>query len=397
MKYFTLATLGLALAIVVSLSIARRSTHPEAIVRGRPVADWILALDSPAAAEREKAGQEIAQWAPDLAPSLVLLLRTPDPVLAKPMKAASWRLPGRVRAAFFQILDPYEARRVRAAAAHALRLMGTNSHAALDALSAAIHDDPAVAWHAALALANLGKSGIEVLSQAVSTTEPTQTRFACYALGTQRQKASNAIPALSAALRTRSLDVAEKAASALSSIGTLAVPSLVDCLADTDPERRALAAKALGSMGLAARESLPILIDRARKDQPVVRAAAVDAVARIGLRSPLTTDTLAAALGDPDRAVRLTVVDALTRSPRVSKTVEIALLNALNDESPEIRGRSATLLTSIGTTPESIIPVLRARVLDENEYVRTRARQALDHFQKKTHTAPAEITPLGTP
>jgi HEAT repeat protein len=357
--------------------MARRSAPSGLVVEGRTAAEWTLDLNSPSADKRDESQRIIAHLNTNAIPDLVHLLRTPHPVLAKPVKFIGWRLPARTRNTLFRWIDPDAGRGKRIAAAYALKLMGTSAQPALSSLREALRDEPAVAWHAAQALSNFGQPGVNALARAIFDLEPAQAALACYALGMCHEGASNAIPVLAFALQSGHPMVAEKAAGALGAMRRLGVPPLIESLANRDPDRRAFAAKALGSMGLVAREALGAMTELLKDAHPAVRVAAVDGLIRIGPRSPLTAKGLAGALNDPDRVVRLKVLEALRQSPDLLASVQDSVVKALADESPEVRGRSATLLGHLKNASPDVLGAMKVALEDPNDFVRTKVQEAL--------------------
>jgi len=195
--------------------------RPECSFAHRPVRLWALELNDPSASVRAKATESVRSFGPDAIPDLVGLLRTPDPVLARPVKALARRAPTTVSSALLSLNNPYQAGAKRAAAALALRIMGTNAQRAVPDLRRALNDDQTVSWHAALALAELGPEGLRALRQALPTAGLPQASFISYALSTQGPNASNsnAVGSLSSVPQNGPGELAEKADNALSRIG----------------------------------------------------------------------------------------------------------------------------------------------------------------------------------
>lgn len=279
----------------------------DAVFDGKPVSQWVLQLNSPAARDREEAEQTIRRFNSDAVPAVVRLLRTRDPFLAKPLRLAGAKIPTRMRNALVRKIDPYRAPLVRASAAQALRLMGAKAASARDPLRNALGDGSTCSWHAALALAGLGAPGRDSLTQSLEHSgelNETVTGYVCYALGTQGEAASNSIPALTRVLRHAKLELAEKAARALASMNSAAVPALLEASADKSPQVRVLAIGALAQIGPLARAAFPTLLTPAREGEGEVRKAALDALARIQPSSPQVLGALTNALQDIDESVR---------------------------------------------------------------------------------------------
>jgi HEAT repeat protein len=89
------------------------------------------------------------------------------------------------------------------------------------------------------------------------------------------------IARLIASLRDPDPDVRANLAQALAKIGPTAVESLSDALADALPERRAGAATALGLMGTSAKGALPKLLELLDDKENEVRRQASQAIVRV--------------------------------------------------------------------------------------------------------------------
>jgi HEAT repeat protein len=282
MKRVLLGVFGLAMVIGGAMLAARSTAAPEQIYDGKPTSAWALALNL--ANTRLQAEQVLRKADSNAVPDLVRMLQTPDPLLARPVKALGRHLPTKAGQGVFRVMDPFAAAAKRTAAAEALRMIGPHAEAALPALQKALLDNDAVSWHAAQALAEFGPTGLVALTNALPKAAPSQAGFICYALGTQGPAASNAIPLLVAELRSGRAQPAESAARALSAMGRAAVPELGDCLSDSNLQVRIFAAEALGRIGRPARQSAPKLVEMAERDEAPARAAATNALAQIGPR-----------------------------------------------------------------------------------------------------------------
>ena len=82
-------------------------------------------------------------------------------------------------------------------------------------------------------------------------------------------------------LKDSDADVRANLAQALAKIGPTAVESLTDALADALPERRAGAATALGLLGTSAKSALPKLLELLDDQETEVRRQASQAIIRM--------------------------------------------------------------------------------------------------------------------
>lgn len=284
MKTFLFAMLAVALAATLALLIARQSQEPELLFDGKLVSSWALQLNSPSAASRDEAEKEVRNFDTDAVPALVRMLRTPDPILAKPLRVTQPVLPRRLAHALARSVDPFQAPLKRASAAQALRLMGPKAGGALKDLAHALRGGGTASWHASLALSGLGSPGIDELSRSLAPSaglSDSSLGFVCYALGTQGATASNAIPGLATLLQSGRPPVAEKAAAALATMGKWPVPQLLGALSNSDVHIKLLAIDTLAQIGPPAQDSASALNDLASNGPALVRNPAAEALVRI--------------------------------------------------------------------------------------------------------------------
>ncbi len=145
-----------------------------------------------------------------------------------------------------------------------------------------------------------------------------------------------------------------------------AVDDLISRLNDRDDRLRMTAAEALGALG-DARALQPIVRATLRDPAPQVRAHAAGAVARI--EGERAVDVLVAALADPDYATRLRALEAF-ETMRIEDTSPLEA--ALRDPNAEVRRRAALALERVGYL-ERVIRLLE----DPDRAVRSRAYAAL--------------------
>jgi HEAT repeats len=309
-----LAGLAVLLALGVAGLVVRRPAVPQPTYEGKTVSNWAFALNY--AGTQRQAEKAILTLGSNAVPSLVQLLRAPDPILAKPIQALGRCFPSRFSRGLYRLTDPFAAAAGRAAAARSLRVLGPRARAALPALTDALFDDPIVSWNAALTLAQFGEAGLTALTRALPRSPPANAGGICYALGTQGPSASNAVPTLAAIMETAPPPVAESAGKALGAIGRVAVPRLRETLEHGNTPARVLAVNALAIAGPPARTALPKLMRMAAEDEPPVRAAVVAALPRIRPTGTGLSGVLSNALRDPDRQVRSKAAQAPQNLPQ---------------------------------------------------------------------------------
>ena len=309
------------------------------IYYGKPVVEWALDLNSPSLKVRQEATTNIATFDADALPTPPSCsLADPDPVFAHMVRLVGWHAPQKVTRSLFRMANPYDAPMKRAAAAQALRLMGTRAAPALPALTRALEDDKTVSWHAALALSQFGEDGVKALTGKLDAASPAQAGFICYALSTMGRTASNAAPALVRQLGAKDSNVVERAGTALGAIGPAAIPALQHVLTTPGSDAHLVAIHALSQMGPVARQAIPELLLCVRSAMQG-NERRPQKLGQIQPTSPTVVAALTTALGDNAGPVRLQALEGLSRSPATARQAEAAIQQALNDESYDPRAR----------------------------------------------------------
>lgn len=174
------------------------------------------------------------------------------------------------------------------AAAH-LRNMGQRGVKAVPILTDLLQDKNGnVRSHAAQALANMGNEGVEVLLKACKAKDASEEirniTMQSLMYGPHRQKV---LPLIFDILENDKGPGRLQALYAIQNMGRLKtappklVPTLMECLKDTNPQIRWMAAMNLGNLGASAADALPVLRSLAKDTHPTVRAQAANAVTRI--------------------------------------------------------------------------------------------------------------------
>jgi len=104
------------------------------------------------------------------------------------------------------------------------------------------------------------------------------------------------------------------------------VPKLRVSLKDSDPAKRAAAARLLGEIGAPAKEAVPDLTDALKDAEPAVRQNAAKALGDLGASSTAAVGPLIMLLGDHDWQIRRAAAYALGRigSPEAEKPLKAA-------------------------------------------------------------------------
>ncbi|MEA5573332.1 HEAT repeat domain-containing protein, partial [Calothrix sp. UHCC 0171] len=157
---------------------------------------------------------------------------------------------------------------------------------------------------------------------------------------------------------------------ALVSIGSSAIPTLVENLKNPDCQIRWRAAWVLGDMGAEAATAVGALTESLQDGDMQVRMYAVLALGEIGIPAKSAVPALMAALQDKEQYVRIYAASALRRIGSEAKVAVPSLINALKDSNPRVRKNAALALGAMGTEASSAIQVLIPLLNDSEYYVR---------------------------
>ena len=240
-----------------------------------------------------------------------------------------------------------------------------------------------------------------------------------------------AVPALKSLLRDPDSTLGDLAAACLAKIGAPAFPSVVETLADPDPELRRRAARALTLSLVRVPEARPGLLRAAQDPSPELRQEAISALGNEFLwkGSALPLEALGAALADPDpevvrRAIRslrdlgpraAPVAGDLARVLQASDpalrlaaakalgsvatrqgaplTAALELLGkALSDDSPDVRAAAASVFGALADGAYPQLPALVAALDDPDPQVRHQVQWALKRVVSASRAA--GLTPV---
>jgi HEAT repeat protein len=140
------------------------------------------------------------------------------------------------------------------------------------------------------------------------------------------------------------------AAWALATIGTNALPVLIDALTNGNERARLEVAGAIGWLREAATAAVPALVQCMRDDNPGVRGNAIGALQAIPRQPEIAVPALIAALGDSEASVRDNAATVLQRYGQVEGRTTIPMLvqAAREDQNPvAIRFRSAEIVRAV--------------------------------------------------
>ncbi|BAZ12693.1 HEAT repeat-containing PBS lyase [Calothrix sp. NIES-4071] len=164
---------------------------------------------------------------------------------------------------------------------------------------------------------------------------------------------------------------------ALVSIGSGAVPTLIETLNNSDCNIRWRAAWVLGDMGAEAASGVPALTKALQDQDAQVRMYAVLALGAIGIQAKPAVPALMVALQDKELYVRIYAASALRRIGADAKVAVPSLINALKDNNPRVRKNAALALGAMGTEATSAVKDMIGLLNDSEYYVRYGAAKGL--------------------
>lgn len=180
---------------------------------------------------------------------------------------------------------------------------------------------------------------------------------------------------------------------ALAEIGDMnAVKFIIYALEDDSTPVKIAAANTLGKLG--AEEAITPLLTVTQDTNDEVRKAAVMALGEIGAKFPISVEALIPMLADPDDNVREVVRD-LIEGLNPSATIGF-LLTALQDTNSTIRGAVVEILGDLADE-RARASLQKAYEDDSSEWVRSRARWALDQLPMPEFPPPAKSRPAPPP
>jgi HEAT repeat protein len=175
---------------------------------------------------------------------------------------------------------------VRAAAARSLGLLGVTE--AVPLLIERLHDVPAVRANASSALAMFGDEAIPALAEALQDEDADVRAAAAEALGAS--KSADAVTPLIDALSDEAESVRLPVARGLARLGDLAVPILVERLADEETGMQIALSAILGQIGN--QDAVPALYPLLGHENETVRLTAAAALQNLWIESRETSEPL---------------------------------------------------------------------------------------------------------
>jgi len=288
------------------------------------------------------------------------------------------------------------------AAARCLEEIGPKAKQALVPLIAAMKEKgppPQLEWLQALAALRPG----DRLNIGLSRKENRLAEQAIRALGAIGPDAAPAVPALTEALGNADASVRIAAAAALWKIGNRSQTALAILTESVHGPRGNEAAQGLGEIGPAAREAIPVLTAALKTQDGTtlapwaervdVRIVAAFALWRVDPQTKLAVPALVDALKNPDFKLRLQTVQALTTMGPAAREAVPALIAGVGDS--VVRIDAIRALGAIGPEAKAALPVLKGALRNQRAPVRRAALDAIKQIDPAAVPmhAPLSISP----
>jgi len=281
---------------------------------------------------------------------------------------------------------------VRLAAIYALGAMGPKAKSATAALEPGLKSkDLFTATLTTLALARiqegdeayqtkLKKEMLPTVFEAVKDKNRKVRIAAVQALNTLNPGPQVVIPAFARMIKTADAETISNVVEAVSTLGTKAVPGLINGLAVK--EVRQQAAEALGRIGEPAAPAVPALIDAMDDERPEVRREVLFALGSIGPQAKPAVGAARKALSDADPSVRYSAVWALGRiGPDAAEALDELEKDVCNTDDPYFGSVCAWAMIRIDSKNEKrlkqALPVLIKALEHERGFVRSEAATTL--------------------
>jgi hypothetical protein len=138
------------------------------------------------------------------------------------------------------------------------------------------------------------------------------------------------------------------AAYTLASIGTNALPVLIDALTNGNPVARLEAAGAMGGLGEAAEAAVPALVECMHDENSGVRGNAIAALQSIPKRPDVAVPALIAALADPDAHDNADTVLRKYAQVEAETTISLLIQASKEEQNPvSVRFRAAEIVRAV--------------------------------------------------
>ena len=258
-------------------------------------------------------------------------------------------------------------RQVWASAIQALARLGNDAVDAVPALLEQLRSsDRQRRYRTAYALGHVGTTRWERLRDGLKDGNQRQRLGIVQAFGWMRAAAAPVAEDLAELLGSDSEELAEAAANSLRQIGEPAVTSLTNAAKSESAEVRQRVATLFGQLDQSTSSTIESLRSLAHDDAPVVRAAALQALARVASTQPFVRELLIEALQAEQTAVQQAAATALLAVPDATPDA-VEPLVALLDSGNDLATTAGYVLGRMGPRAQSAIPVLVARVAEQDD------------------------------
>ena len=221
------------------------------------------------------------------------------------------------------------------------------------------------------------------MRKALADGDASERLHAANELGFLRAGAADAVPDLVTALADDYEPVRVTASYALGAVGTTAVGSLVDAMQDAGEaefyEENPTLHISLATHGLAAMgaPAIPRLVELLASEIDHVRANAAYALGEMGRRAEGAVEALIRLIGDPVESVARHAVSAVGMIGEPSARIAEAIAEAYGSAEDQSLRSYMKACVRLGPKAEAAIPTLEKATLDDFEYVRAFAVEAL--------------------
>jgi HEAT repeat protein len=209
----------------------------------------------------------------------------------------------------------------------------------------------------------------------------TVRRGAVEAIGLFRGGASIAIPTLLRCLDDTDHNIRREAAVSLGRQGEaaeIAQPALFDLMmGDSDPGVRDAAGFALSQTGP---QALPTLVEILEAEDSELRRRAAQVIGQFGRRGKSAAPALLRLWEAPEEEVRLAALEATWKTTGMGTVIAPRIAELLTSKERNIRRQAFLLLTSLGDAGASARPILQRQLNHPRAEVRSVARKLLEQF-----------------
>jgi len=343
----------LTLSLGASLVSVWRDRQP--VYGGRPLTEWAADLTASAPERSAAAREAVRVLGPRAVPTLIRLVRQPDPVLARPLLKVAARCSPAAHETLSRWLRLGPHREARSQAMLALRHLGPVAEPAVPTLARIVNRPPdelrVQDWmQATYALGRMGPAAVAPLLDAFTNAPAGLRAHPLLALAEVGPGAAEAIPVVLAVFANQpEADWSALGAFLCAAGGAATLPHFYGYLDSPESTLRFKAAEVLYRMAECSSEVRDALTAAGGAQSPRVRFEVVKALGRLKPTRGAVARVMLQALDAPDEALRLE--GARWLEERLSPA---ALGYLLANESPEVQARARRLREAAGGLPWSV-------------------------------------------